>query len=254
MLTSKSKIVRKIGKIILRFYFKSGQDSLDKKEKWVQQFLRDLPSAARLLDVGAGTQKYRQYASHINYVSQDSCQYDGSAYTGVNEARNWDTSGIDIISDILEIPVDNNSFDAIICTDVLEHVPNAYDACKELRRIVRPGGHILITVPTQCDTHQAPYFFSGGYSQFFFQEIFQKDLVSVIYESGYFETVDQKIGKGLSLLIRHFKSDRKILQIMLLIAYIVASLPLVIVLRIMPRMLEEVGNSGILIKIEKGTY
>jgi ubiquinone/menaquinone biosynthesis C-methylase UbiE len=92
-------------------------------------------------------------------VPHDFGKYDGTGDGGLNQSKGWDVSKIEIISDILEIPVEDGSFDYALCTDVLEHVPRAYDACVELRRLVKRGGKILITVPTQCDAHQTPYFF-----------------------------------------------------------------------------------------------
>jgi 2-polyprenyl-3-methyl-5-hydroxy-6-metoxy-1,4-benzoquinol methylase len=63
------------------------------------------------------------------------------------------------VSDIVNIPVPESSFDAVIGTDVLEHVPVANSAINEIRHIVRNNGKILITVPIQCDAHQTNYFF-----------------------------------------------------------------------------------------------
>jgi 2-polyprenyl-3-methyl-5-hydroxy-6-metoxy-1,4-benzoquinol methylase len=46
--------------------------------------------------------------------------------------RKWDISQIDIISDITSIPVLNYSFDIVLCTEVLEHVPNPVAAIEEM--------------------------------------------------------------------------------------------------------------------------
>jgi SAM-dependent methyltransferase len=53
----------------------------------------------------------------------------------------------DIVGDIHDIPLPNESVDAIFCLAVLEHVHNPIKAMEEMKRILRPGGKILIYVP-----------------------------------------------------------------------------------------------------------
>jgi len=48
----------------------------------------------------------------------------------------------------LGMPFKNDSFDRIICSEVMEHVPDDRKACSELFRVLKPGGRIAITVPT----------------------------------------------------------------------------------------------------------
>ena len=56
--------------------------------------------------------------------------------------------GIPVIcGDLCNMPCDDNSFDAIVCMDVLEHIQGDDLAVSELRRVLRPGGKFLITVP-----------------------------------------------------------------------------------------------------------
>jgi len=241
----------KLHKLIFKYFSSSAVNSFDRRKKYVQTFLGGLPQESRLLDVGAGTQQYRKYASHLNYVSQDFSEYDGLGNGGLNQSVDWDVSKTDIISDILKIPVEDGSFDSVLCTDVLEHVPRAYDACNELRRIVKDGGKILITVPTQCDAHQTPYFFSGGYTHYFFNEVFRDDLVEVTFESSYFETVDQKIYLGLANLKQLIFSDKKYRYLALLLMYVIFAAPFVLVLRCLPGVFEDIGNNGLFIVITK---
>src|SRR5690606_25786597 len=48
---------------------------------------------------------------------------------------------------IEHLPFPTDTFDAAICSEVLEHVRDDADALGEIRRVVRPGGTIAITVP-----------------------------------------------------------------------------------------------------------
>lgn len=64
---------------------------------------------------------------------------------------------IDIVADIQNMKnVESDRFDSIICTQVLEHVPNPFDAVDELYRILRPGGRLLVTVPFLNNYHMEP--------------------------------------------------------------------------------------------------
>ena len=242
-----------IKKLVFLYFASSALDSFERRKKYVQNFLNGLPNGSRLIDVGAGTQRYREYASHLKYVPHDFGKYDGMGDGGLNQSKNWDVSRTEIISDILEIPVEDGCFDYALCTDVLEHVPRAYDACIELRRLVKGGGKILITVPTQCDAHQTPYFFSGGYTHLFFKEIFKHDQVEITFESGYFETVDQKIYLGLVNLYQLIVIRKSFRYIFPFFLYILFAAPLVLILRCLPKVFEELGNNGLYILITKST-
>lgn len=50
-------------------------------------------------------------------------------------------------ADILSIPLVDNSFDAAVCSEVLEHVPLIRPAVKEMARVIKPGGILIVTTP-----------------------------------------------------------------------------------------------------------
>jgi len=244
-----SNLIGRFLKLIQRFLFISANATNKRRREFVADFLQGLPQNTSLLDVGAGIQKYRQFCSHLKYTSQDLAQYDGIGDGVGFQSGSWDMPSIDIISDISSIPVPDASFDAVICTDVLEHVPNVCSALLELDRVVRPGGQILITVPSQCDAHQTPFFYSGGYSSYLFKKVFPEYKVTVDYESGYFETVDQKLGLGFGVLISLVKKNP--IYFGVLAGYIIFSVPIVLLLRMLPKFAAEIGNNGLLVLIEK---
>jgi SAM-dependent methyltransferase len=61
----------------------------------------------------------------------------------------------DIVGDITKtnIHIPPNSFDAILCTEVLEHVVDPFAAVRELRRITKKGGYLLVTTPLNARIH-----------------------------------------------------------------------------------------------------
>ena len=123
-------------------------------ETWVQNQLRMLPKGSKILDAGAGEQRYHRYCSNLQYTSQDFCQYNGNTSDGRGlDSGNWDTSHTDIVCDITEIPVANDEFDAVLCTEVFEHIPDPIKALKELMRVLKKGGTYLNGSILQPDTY-----------------------------------------------------------------------------------------------------
>jgi len=108
----------------------------------------ELEPGARLLDVGAGEQPYRELFEHVEYVTSD---WAHSVHPGARR--------VDIVAPAHELPVPEGSFDAVICTQVLEHVAEPADVLAELFRVLRPGGRLFITVPLTWEEHEAPYDF-----------------------------------------------------------------------------------------------
>jgi ubiquinone/menaquinone biosynthesis C-methylase UbiE len=141
------------------------------RQVWLQETLAKIPVGLRLLDAGAGELKNRKYCSHLTYVSQDFCQYHGIV-GGVQEGlqtQTWDTSGIDIVSDITAIPAPDASFDVVLCSEVLEHLPEPTHALDEFSRLLKPGGVMILTAPFSSNVHMAPYHYSSGFSKFWYQ-------------------------------------------------------------------------------------
>ncbi|MGV3599095.1 MAG: methyltransferase domain-containing protein [Bacteroidota bacterium] len=147
---------------------KVGQDNDSNRVQWIIDALKKVPSGSRILDAGAGELRFKQHCSHLNYVAQDFGQYDGSGDAGL-QTGSWDQTKLDIVSDITAIPEPDNSFDAILCVEVFEHIPDPLAALREFKRLLKPGGYLIITAPFASITHFAPYFFYSGFSRYFYE-------------------------------------------------------------------------------------
>jgi SAM-dependent methyltransferase len=62
----------------------------------------------------------------------------------------------DIICDITNTGFADASWDAVVCSNVMEHVPDLLALPRELARIIRPGGHLLIDCPWSYPYHAEP--------------------------------------------------------------------------------------------------
>lgn len=140
------------------------------REDWIQKTLLKIPANATILDAGAGELGKKKYCSHLQYISQDFARYDGNGDGHALQTSTWNQEKLDIISDITDIPVTDNSFDAAMCIEVLEHLPNPLAALRELSRIVRPGGYLILTAPFCSLTHFSPYHFATGFNHYWYEK------------------------------------------------------------------------------------
>jgi SAM-dependent methyltransferase len=115
--------------------------------EFVAAFAESLPPGSKVLDAGAGSAPYRPLFSHCEYRTHD---WAASVYQI--------PGGPDIQGDLVDgLAVQDGVFDAILCTEVLEHVADPVLAIKELRRLLRAGGALAVTVPFVYPLHEEPH-------------------------------------------------------------------------------------------------
>lgn len=164
--------------------------------QWLEKTLRKVPKGSKILDAGAGEQQFKKFCKHLDYVSQDIAQYDGQGNQKGLQTETWDFEGLDIVSDIIDIPRPAKSFDAILCTEVFEHIPNPVLAVQEFSRLLKPGGQLIITAPFCSITHFAPEYFSNGFSRYWYEKNLGDagfDIKEISANGNYFEYVAQEI-------------------------------------------------------------
>lgn len=172
-----------------------------KRQNWLERTLNELPSGWKILDAGAGELKNKRHCAHLDYVSQDFNGYtglEGGAPTEGLQNKNWDVGGIDIVSDIVSIPAPDASFDAILCSEVLEHVPEPTHALDEFSRLVKPGGKLVITAPFSSNVHMAPYHFCTGFSRYWYEHNLDKrgfDIIELTPNGDWFALLRQEIAR-----------------------------------------------------------
>jgi SAM-dependent methyltransferase len=180
------------------------------RDVWVAHALAALPAGARLLDAGAGECQYKKHCGHLKYVAQDVAVYDGKGDTGL-QTGSWDFSQIDIVCDILNIPEPDGSFDAVLCTEVLEHLPDPVRALDEMARLLRPGGMFIITAPFWSLTHFAPYHYATGFNRYFYESHLGRlgfDIVELTPNGNFFECVGQELRRVTDMAQRFAGGDK----------------------------------------------
>jgi SAM-dependent methyltransferase len=98
---------------------------------------------ASVLDYGAGNSPYKSYVSCERYLTADITQ---------NSTKSIDF----LILPGENLKIADASFDLILLLDVLEHVPDSSYVLAELRRLIKPGGSIIISLPFIYREHETP--------------------------------------------------------------------------------------------------
>lgn len=180
------------------------------RDQWIQSVLATFPKNSRLLDAGAGQCKNKQFCDDFQYISQDFCEYKGGAGAGGIQKEVWDTSSIDIVSDIIAIPEPDESFDAILCIAVIEHIPRPDLALKEFYRLLKDGGTLILSAPFASTTHFAPYHYYSGFTRFFYEK-YLDDLdfkeVTIEPNGNFFDFMAATLSQ-LPLFIDNFTADK----------------------------------------------
>ena len=106
-----------------------------------------LYARGRLLDVGCGND--RRFA----------CYFDVEKYTGLEYPTTLgsDDSPVDVFGTALALPFADGAFDTVVSFETLEHVTDSRTMIAELRRVVKPNGSVIISVPFLWGEHCQPY-------------------------------------------------------------------------------------------------
>jgi SAM-dependent methyltransferase len=112
--------------------------------EWLRAQACELESQApvRVLDVGCGPKPYYPFFAHVS-----------SEYIGVDVVEN---PAAELRGPVEALPVEDASFDVVLCTQVLEHCDDPAQAVRELRRVTAPGGRVLASTHGVQVYHPSP--------------------------------------------------------------------------------------------------
>jgi len=99
----------------------------------------------RILDVGCGNKPFEKYLESMvtEYIGCDVVQSS--------------LQKVDVVCDATDIPFENECFDSIISTQVLEHISETDLCLQEMYRLLVKGGILILTVPFVWPIHEEPY-------------------------------------------------------------------------------------------------
>jgi ubiquinone/menaquinone biosynthesis C-methylase UbiE len=133
---------------------------------WNREVVKAAKAHARgsLIDIGCGDKPY--YSEISPFVS---------SYIGLDHTQTlYQRSMTDVLGSAYEIPVEDNHFDTVLCTEVAEHLEEPTKAIAEARRVLKAGGYAIYSVPLFWHLHDKPRDFYR-YTKYALRYLFEKN-------------------------------------------------------------------------------
>jgi len=118
--------------------------------------------SGRVLDVGCGRKPYAPLFNCQEYVGLE-----------IDTPENREKKVADLFYDRGRFPVEDSSFDWVVCNQVFEHVFKPDEFLSEIARVLKSKGGLLMTVPFVWDGHEQPFDFAR-YSSFGLKSLLEK--------------------------------------------------------------------------------
>jgi SAM-dependent methyltransferase len=96
-----------------------------------------------LLDNGCGHSPYRGLFPLV------------TRYVGLE--REGQVTRPETVGDSVRLPFQDGAFDSVLATQMVEHVPDPWEALREMSRVLKPGGYLVLTAPQAWRLHGAPH-------------------------------------------------------------------------------------------------
>jgi SAM-dependent methyltransferase len=161
------------------YIFQPDRYLLQKQIKSVSHYIE-----GKVLDVGAGEfDRYGKFFRPKERVRMD-----------IAPGQN-----VDVVGSADKIPFAEGTFDSVICTQVFEHLKYPQKSAAEIFRVLKNGGHAVVTVPQMNELHEEPHDYFR-YTKYGLRVLFSDAGFKIIEEhqrGGYYATLSQ-------MRIRHF--------------------------------------------------
>lgn len=123
-----------------------------------------------VLDVGCGNKPYRALVPATTYTGLD-----------VDTPFTRKVGAAEVFYDGKTFPLPDAAFDGVLCSQVLEHVFEPEAFLGEIRRVLRPGGTLVLAVPFMWDEHEQPHDF-GRYSSFGLRALLERSGFEIVVQ------------------------------------------------------------------------
>lgn len=121
------------------------------------------------MDFGCGSKPYENLFQATSYIGVD------AEHTGHNHAH----SKVDVYFNGTTLPFENNFFDNVFTSEVLEHLFEPDQLLPEINRVLKSGGKLLLTVPFCWNEHEMPFDYAR-YSSEGIRHLLQKNGFEII--------------------------------------------------------------------------
>lgn len=103
-------------------------------------------SGGAVLDIGCGYGEMLSEFPATRLVGVD------INHPALSEAKRRNPAGCFAMANVERLPIADSSFDAVVCSEVLEHMDDPSSLAREIVRVTRPGGVYCVTVPNESVT------------------------------------------------------------------------------------------------------
>lgn len=160
----------------------------------------------KILDSGCGSMPYKELVLTNKNVE---------SYIGldIESGLNYEDVKPDVLWDGKIMPFENESFDVVISTEVLEHVPDPDAYLAEVKRVLKPGGMFFFTVPFLMSLHEVPHDYYR-YTPYALEMIFKRTgfiSAKIIPLGGYNAALAQMLGLWVNMYL--WGKKKKIMRI-----------------------------------------
>jgi SAM-dependent methyltransferase len=100
----------------------------------------------QMLDVGCGSKPYEHF-------------FEVDRHIGIDWSNSLQCLEVDAFATAEALPFADCVFDSVLCTEVLEHLRHPQTAIREMTRVLKPGGHLIVSVPFIHELHEEPFDF-----------------------------------------------------------------------------------------------
>jgi SAM-dependent methyltransferase len=122
----------------------------------------------KVLDLGCGEQPYRHlFNTGVSY------------YLGADRSISSNIPP-DVCADTSALPFKNSSFDAVLSTQVIEHVGDPFTMVREVARVLKNGGYLVLTGPHVWPLHEEPRDYYR-YTRYAFELLSTRNMLDVVY-------------------------------------------------------------------------
>lgn len=172
----------------------------------------------KVLDLGCGNKPYKKlFSKNVQLIGFDI----------------KDGPEVDVVGANWNLPFKDNEFDALICTQVLEHTMKVPKTISQIRRVVKPDGLVFISVPLTYPEHGAPHDYFR-FTKYGLRYLFRRfKIILLLPHNGYLSTVIRLINTllayfpfGKHIFIPFYIFSNSFAEVLDFTARLIGSLPI----------------------------